>query len=258
MGVSRHLKINLSEYDAMIRTFVPGYERLLEVTAATLAGLRTRRPHLLELGIGTGALAARCLATSPRARLTGIDADRAILEQAGRRLAPHAARVTLVSGDFSRYELPRCHAVVASLALHHVRTIPSKTRLYRRVAHALEAGGLLINADAAIPDDPSLATLAMDAWRDHLRRTYTASQTRAYFHAWAGEDRYFTLAEELMMLRRAGLVPDVVWRSGVYAVVAARKSGPAMPGSTLRVGPLRGRKPPSRRHRRGNAGPARA
>jgi hypothetical protein len=45
MGAASHLGIDLRDYDTRIRTFIPGYERLLEVASAVLAAtvLRARR-----------------------------------------------------------------------------------------------------------------------------------------------------------------------------------------------------------------------
>ena len=57
----------------------------------------------------------------------------------------------------------------------------------------------------------------------HLRRRYSARHTARYFAAWADEDRYFSLDDELAMLRSAGFAAEVVWRDGVFAVVVGRK-----------------------------------
>ena len=40
--------------------------------------------------------------------------------------------------------------------------------------------------------------------------------------AWAQEDVYVPLPQELELLRDAGFIPEVVWRQGVFAVIAAR------------------------------------
>lgn len=238
MSVSGHLHIDLAEYDTRIRTFVPDYDHLLEAATGALDLLPTGRVHLLELGIGSGALAARCLARLPRARLTGIDADPGILRQAATRLAPFGRRVTLESGDFTRMPLPTCDGVVASLSLHHLHTRRDKARTYRRIRTALAPGGLLVTADVALAEDPRARRQLVDAWRAYLRQFYSASETTAYFRAWSTEDVYFTLHEELSMLRGAGLAPEVIWRAGAFAVLAARKpgKGPASP-----VGPQGGR-----------------
>src|SRR4026208_979520 len=67
MSVASHLGIRLADYDARIRTFIPDYEEMLGVAAAAIPA-RTRT--IVDLGIGTGALSARCLAPAPAARVT--------------------------------------------------------------------------------------------------------------------------------------------------------------------------------------------
>src|SRR5262245_41480791 len=104
MGVSAHLGISLDEYDSRIRTFVPHYETMLAEAAAAVRALAPTARTIVELGIGTGALAARCLDAAPRARIVGIDADAGMLEAARTRLG---RRLTAVAGDFQREPLPR-------------------------------------------------------------------------------------------------------------------------------------------------------
>jgi SAM-dependent methyltransferase len=125
MSVASHLGIKLSEYDQSIRTFIPDYEEMLGVAAAAVPA-RTRT--IVDLGIGTGALSARCLESAPNARIAGIDMDPAILSLAAQRLGD---RASFTIGTFLRTPLPPCDAVVASYSLHHVRTRSAKAALYR-------------------------------------------------------------------------------------------------------------------------------
>src|SRR5262249_58557150 len=93
---------------------------------------------IVDLGTGTGALAAKCVERAPDARIVGIDADSEILLAARERLGE---RATFVNESFLRASIPTCDAVVASFALHHVRTRPAKSALYRRGRQARRAGG---------------------------------------------------------------------------------------------------------------------
>src|SRR5215472_9693931 len=95
-GVAAHLGIDLAEYDARIRTFIPDYEEMLCIAAAVVP---RRARTIVDLGIGTGALAARCLRRAPRARLVGIDEDPGMLATAARRIRGNAS---FVSGNFLR------------------------------------------------------------------------------------------------------------------------------------------------------------
>jgi ubiquinone/menaquinone biosynthesis C-methylase UbiE len=215
MSVASHLGIRLDEYDARIRTFIPDYEAMLDVAAAMVPrGART----IVDLGIGTGALAARCVRRAPRARVVGIDADAGMLTVAARRLG---ARLTPVHGSFLRTPLPRCDAAVASFALHHVRTRDAKAALYRRVRATLRARGRLILVDCEPASDRALRAAQREAWLAHLRRAYAPAKARGLLAAWSHEDVYVPLESELTLLRESGLRPEVAWRRGAFAVIAA-------------------------------------
>lgn len=223
MSVAAHLRIRLSEYDRRIRTFIPHYEELLSATAGAVMLARARRPVIVDLGIGTGALAARCLDFAPQATVHGIDEDPDMLAVAQRRLRPNRGRHTFVAGDFSRAALPHCHVIVATLALHHVRTAQAKRRLYRRCFRALRPSGVLASGDAFLSGAPGLQRAEMEVWRSHLRRWYSARQTGRFFAAWAREDRYLPLAVEVRLLESAGFRVDIPWRLAPFAVVMGFK-----------------------------------
>lgn len=222
MSVATHLGIRLDEYDARIRTFIPGYEQMIDAAAHALRALPVRQPTILDLGIGTGALAARCLDVHPDATLVGIDADPAILDAARRRLDGRAAMASFLQSDYLDITIPDADAIVASLALHHVRTAERKRQLYRDCRRALPAGGQLITADCFPASDAALAALDRGAWRAYLRRTYSDAEADAFFAAWAAEDVYMPLQDELAMLREAQFEPDVIWRMESFGVIAAR------------------------------------
>ncbi len=168
MSVATHLGIRLRDYDAMIRTFIPDYEEMLDEAASALRLVRRRSPVIVELGIGSGALAERCVAVSPRARVIGLDVDADILALARRRLGP---RLTTVSGNFLAEPLPRCDVIVSSFALHHVRTRARKAGIYRRGFRALRPGGLFVSADCCLATDRRQRERDREAWRAHLERS---------------------------------------------------------------------------------------
>jgi tRNA (cmo5U34)-methyltransferase len=217
MSVATHLGIKLSDYDARIRTFIPDYEEMLDVAAVAIpAPART----IVDLGIGTGALSARCLAAAPAARVVGIDVDPAIVALAARRLRD---RATFAMGSFLRVPLPRCDAAVASFSLHHVRTRAAKAALYRRIITALRPRGLFIIVDCQPASDPAVRRAQRTAWLTHLRRAYTPVRAAEILDAWAGEDVYVPLDAELALLRRSGFRVEVLWRRGAFAVLRAAR-----------------------------------
>jgi ubiquinone/menaquinone biosynthesis C-methylase UbiE len=215
MSVASHLGIRLDEYDARIRTFIPGYEEMLDV-AARAVPRNTRR--IVDLGTGTGALASRCLGNAKRAHVVGIDADAQMLKVAGRRLG---MRASFVEGSFLRAAIPRCDVVVSSFALHHVRTRAAKAGLYKRLRRALRRGGRFIIVDCQPSRDSVVAASQMAEWRGHLERRYSARESRQLLRTWSGEDTYVPLDDETGLLQDAGFRVDVLWRKGAFAVLLA-------------------------------------
>ena len=61
-----------------------------------------------------------------------------------------------------------------------------------------------------------------DAWLDHLRRSYTATQATGLLTAWSHEDVYVPLDAEVALMRRCGFRVEVLWRRGSFAVLTAR------------------------------------
>jgi len=220
MAVGAHLGIPLREYDERIRTFIPWYDEMLDEAAACLPPRGRQPATLLDLGIGSGAMAAECVSAWPRAHVIGFDADAEILHMAGARLG---SRLTGCIGDFETATLPRCEAIVSAFALHHVPTPRRKAALYRKCRRALTPGGVLVIADCQLSSRADLAAVDHAAWLSHLRQYYTAAESRAFLRAWAHEDHYVTLNDELALLQAEGFRVDVRWRRYSFAVIVASR-----------------------------------
>jgi tRNA (cmo5U34)-methyltransferase len=216
MSVATHLGIDLAEYDSRIRTFIPHYEEMLEIAALAID---PRSGTIVDLGIGTGALSARCLANAPQARIVGIDADTEILKAAARRLPPNT---TFICNSFLRAEIPSCDVVVASFALHHVRTRSAKARLYKRIKAALRPHRQVITVDCNPASDPALSRQQFAAWKAHLIRQYSQKEADDYLEAWSHEDVYVPLDTEMELMRSAGFAVEVLWRKDAFAVLRGR------------------------------------
>ena len=219
MAVASHLKIALHEYDARISTLIPYYDEALDAAAWALRAARRPLRLVVDLGTGSGALALRVARATPGTALVGIDEDEGMLGMARRRLKRHGAE--LVSGNFIRTALPRCDAITASFALHHVEHRRTKLDLYRRAHAALRPGGVLVSADCQPSTDASLAADGRRAWLAHLAKRYGTRKAQEFLDAWAEEDFYVPLDVELDLLSRAGFRPHVTWRRDSFAVIVA-------------------------------------
>ena len=224
MSVSTHLAISPAKYDTRIRSLIPLYDELIAEVAIALGHAARPVRTVVDLGIGTGALARACLERVPGARIWGIDADPDMMAIARMRLGRRARRVTMTTGSFLDEALPPCDAMVASYALHHIRTPRAKLAFYRRCYRALRPGGVLINGDCAPASSPRGFARDLDVWFSHLGQTFgSRAQGRRVYESWADEDTYVPLAGEIDLLERAGFTVDVPWRRSPFAVIVGSR-----------------------------------
>jgi SAM-dependent methyltransferase len=220
-SVRSHLQLEIAEYDATIRRWIPGYETMIRTAAEAIAAARPTR--VVDLGSGTGALAEAILEHEAVGTVELLDIDPEMLTQATGRVARFGTRAVPILRSFDEPFSP-CDAFSASLSLHHVPTMEEKSRLFERIFEALPTGGVLVNADATMPADPAEQSVLYAHWADHqVAHGIDREQAFANFEAWAGEDTYMPLDVELAALRAAGFTAERSWNDGPIGVVVARK-----------------------------------
>ncbi len=177
-------------YLELVRSEVPGYDRLQDAVAQATTGLHPR--SILDLGAGTGVTSQRILAVHPRARLVAIDESDDMLEHARQAIPGGEFRIArledpLPSGPFD--------LVVSALAVHHLDGA-GKADLFRRVAAVLSPGGRIVVGDVVVPKDPADAVAPID---------------EEY-------DKPSSAAEQVVWLEDAGFRARVTWTEGDLAV----------------------------------------
>jgi tRNA (cmo5U34)-methyltransferase len=224
MSVVSHLQITPAQYDRRIRTLIPHYDELVHEAARALGHAARPVRRIVDLGVGTGALAAACLEVAPRARVWGIDVDPAMMRVVPARLGRRARHVTLVHGSFLDTAVPPADAVVATYSLHHIRQRRDKQAFYRRCFAAIRPGGVFIIGDCAPAAAPPAFARDLDLWFDHLGRTFGGrAKGRQVYESWADEDVYVPLADECRLLERAGFDVEIPWRRSPFAVIVGLK-----------------------------------
>src|ERR1700730_17640292 len=95
-SVESRLRLDIVEYEGLSRGFVTRPRGELKELADYLAFHLVERemPLVLDLGTGTGSLAALVLKRMPKASVIGIDTDPAMIVEARKRLADLLPRVT--------------------------------------------------------------------------------------------------------------------------------------------------------------------
>lgn len=178
--------------------------------------------RVLDLGAGTGLLAARLRAAFPAAELTLLDGAGRMLELARERLGEDGVRY--LEGDMAG-ALPAgpWDAVVSSLAVHHLSDA-DKRALNRRVLAGLRPGGVFVNAEQVAAPTPWLAGVYA---RWHEARARAAGTGDAEWEATLERmsyDRCAPVAAQLGWLREAGFADvDCLFKRYHFAVLFARR-----------------------------------
>src|SRR5438445_1309605 len=68
-SVQSHLQLQITEYDQLIRRFIPRYDEMLDEAVFLIRDTVGDTGKLVDLGIGTGALAERMIRTIPKAQI---------------------------------------------------------------------------------------------------------------------------------------------------------------------------------------------
>jgi tRNA (cmo5U34)-methyltransferase len=176
---------------------------------------------VLDLGAGTGLLAARVLAAHPAAEVVLLDGAPAMLEQARAALGDRARYVT---GDLNG-PLPAgpWDAVVSALAIHHLAD-SDKAALFARVHEALVPGGIFVNAEQ-VAGPTAWLTGVYERHHERAARALGATDEE-----WAGalermrHDRCSSVEQQLGWLREAGFGDaDCLFQDHRFAVLVARR-----------------------------------
>ena len=224
-SVSGHLNLRVAEYDDLIRKLVPAYPAMRSVQLDLLAlSVPAEGGLVLDLGGGTGALAAAIAERFPQVAVEIWDTDPEMLATAQERCARFGERIRYVERSFAD-PLPPCDVVAACLALHHVKDLTIKAGIYRHIYSALRPGGIFVNADTTVPAETLLHDHAFREWARSMEpHGISGTEAHAHFASWANEDYYPPLIVELRMLADAGFTePECFWRQAAAAVFGAIK-----------------------------------
>ena len=227
---------------ALGRYFVPAREAQIATVVGAIPAVAAP-VHLVDLCAGEGLLTEALLERFPAARVHAFDGSAAMLAALGRRLARHGERLEtrafdLAGGDWRR--LPwRPHAVVSSLAVHHLSGA-EKAGLYADMARLLAPGGALVIADLIAPLSAEARAIAATQWDQAVaRQTAGVADGAAARDRFAAErwnfyrdpepdpiDRPSPLTSQLRWLEAAGLVAvEVYWLVAGHAIFGGRKPG---------------------------------
>jgi tRNA (cmo5U34)-methyltransferase len=224
-SVSDHLHVMIADYDRFIRTVIPHYETMRAVQLELLARCLPSDGRVIDPGGGTGALARAVAEKFPAVKVEIRDTDPAMLEVARERCAAFGDRVHLIERSFAE-PLSACDAVVACIALHHVKDMAEKGKIYANIFRALRPGGIFANADCVMSETSAVRAASYEGWAKFMEEQgLSPAEAQQQFAEWAKEDYYPPLATELRLLAEAGFAePDCFWRTAPFTVFGGVRS----------------------------------
>jgi tRNA (cmo5U34)-methyltransferase len=179
---------------------------------------------VLDLGAGTGLMAAFIAYSFPNARITMVDISNEMLERARARFELAGERFRF---EVSDYGVDRIHekydAVVSALSIHHLSD-EQKRSLFDRIYGALNDGGVFVNAEQFRYSTPERHQFHHERWVTRVRelgvddRDLAAAMERMKF------DRAATLEDQLEWLRAAGFREiDCAYKNLIFTVYSGIK-----------------------------------
>ena len=214
-------------YDGPRRRLIPPFDLFYGRAADLVARTVGPEPAVLDLGAGTGLLAAAIFERRPRARITLFDGSSEMLAVARQRFGD-GAQVSFEVGDLAG-SLPAgaWDAVVSALAIHHLSD-EDKRALFVRVKAALRPGGIFVNAEQVAGPSPWHEARYQETWRDDVGSLGATDDEIAGANRRMEADRCAPVAEQLGWLAAAGFEHEDCWmKDGRFAVLVAWRPGPA-------------------------------
>ena len=232
-------------YDATAEHVHPHYTAMQDAILDLLALNADAQVLLVDLGGGSGRLAARVLERFPRARVVVIDQSEAFLALARQRLEPFgnraAAIVCRIQDDWRAHLPGAVDAIVSMSAIHHLDG-REKRELYGRCHAALRPGGVLLNGDEVRARSDGAYRAQLEAWAAHMRRLIDADVVPRPMHAllqsWAernigcfekpkvsGDDCHETVDAQVDYVTAAGFANvDAPWQKELWAIMRGEKA----------------------------------
>ena len=222
----------VAAYDAKMEIMHPNRRKMAEIVGAILPFPRAAEITILDLGTGTGFLAAQLLEIFSRAQVLAVDGAGAMMQQAQARLGHKSQRLTWKICSFQELahasDLPELNAVVSSFALHHL-SAAEKLALYRALLPKLRAGGWLVNADILLASHADIEarfqTLRQLGIQQRLREQTGEEKSLPAIAAELAEleqtdgDQPLQLDIDLNLLKQAGFrAVDCFWKETREAV----------------------------------------
>jgi tRNA (cmo5U34)-methyltransferase len=224
--IKQHFEEEAHKFDRIIQQLIPYYEEMLQALISAIPFDNDYPIRVLDLGCGTGTVAQYILQAFPQSHVTCLDFSKQMIGMAQAKLA-NFSRVSYLVQDFREYTPTHSyHAVVSSLALHHLVTDEEKRAFYQKIHNTLLPGGCFYNADVVLGASEYLQSIYMGRWKAFMQRQISKEEVEnVWLQKYSEEDRPAQLVEQLTWLSDIGYSNvDVLWKYYNFAVYGSTKS----------------------------------
>ena len=189
-------------------------------TALSLIPFASTTPiQVLDLGAGTGLMAALVAAAYPNAQLTLADIAPEMLDKARQRFTTEQARVNFIELDYVQQPITgEYDLVVSALSLHHTPPMQLPA-VFGRIFAALKPGGRFINVDQALGTTPENEAVYQQIWHSQALTKGTDENTMSLALERIKADQTTLLADQLAWLNQTGFTNVDCWYKNFRFVV---------------------------------------
>ena len=190
-------------YDQDRPRLVPRFDDFYGAALQRIPFAADARVYVLDLGAGTGLLAAMVRRMLPSATLHLTDISEAMLERARQRFTGVRAITCAVEDHLQLAAEAEYDLILSALSIHHLGHV-EKRALIGKVFRALRPGGAFINADQVLGPTPEAEAEYERQWLADAIANGIAEPALEQARLRMREDKNALLSDQLQWLRDAG------------------------------------------------------
>ena len=223
-SVQHAFDLAAEDYDRTRRRLVPGFDDFYRAAIDLIQFPHDSQIKVLDLGAGTGLLAAFIAYSFPQARITMVDISSEMLDRARARFELGGERFRFEVSDYGVDPIrEKYDAVVSALSIHHLSD-DQKRSLFARIHGALNDGGVFVNAEQCRGATPQRHRFHHERWITRVRELGVDDRDLAAALGRMKFDRAATLEDQLQWLSEAGFRDiDCAYKNLIFAVYCGIK-----------------------------------